>query len=87
MTAVTFFDLSDEEIAAYVAGGEPLDKAGAYGFQGVGSMFVSAIDGPADSVIGLPRRLVGSLLSEVGVEIAELAGTRTPDDGGHTGRR
>jgi septum formation protein len=59
---VTFRPLSEPEIAAYVAGGEPLDKAGAYGFQGAGAAFVTALDGDADTVIGLPLGLVRALL-------------------------
>ena len=54
ITRVTFRDLSDEEIAEYVATGEPLDKAGAYGYQERGRALVARIDGAEDTVIGLP---------------------------------
>lgn len=55
VTDVTFYDLTDEEIDAYVASGEPADKAGAYGIQGVGGrMLVRGIDGDFYNVVGLP---------------------------------
>ena len=53
-TRVTFRPLSDAEIAAYIQTGEPMDKAGAYGVQGFGSLFVSHIDGDYFTVMGLP---------------------------------
>lgn len=53
-TRVSFFDLTDEEIRAYVASGEPMDKAGAYGIQGRGRLLVSGIDGDWANVVGLP---------------------------------
>ena len=66
--AVTFRPLEDEEIAAYVATGEPMDKAGSYGIQGYGATIVERIDGDYFAVMGLPLvRLVG-LLRRVGVE-------------------
>ena len=51
---VTFRDLSDEEIAAYVATGSPMDKAGAYGLQDESQSFIAMVEGPVDNVIGLP---------------------------------
>jgi septum formation protein len=62
-TSVTFRELTDAEIGAYVAGGEPMDKAGAYAYQGGAAGFVTALDGDADTVIGLPIRLVRELLA------------------------
>ncbi|MBQ9068916.1 MAG: septum formation protein Maf [Eggerthellaceae bacterium] len=51
---VTFRDLSDAEIAAYVAQGEYYDKAGSYAIQGAGGQFVERYEGPLDNIIGLP---------------------------------
>jgi septum formation protein len=65
-TRVRFRDLSDDTIAAYVATGEPLDKAGAYGLQGFGSVLVERIEGDCFGVIGLPLRLVADLLAAAG---------------------
>ena len=53
-TDVTFAALTDAEIDWYVATGEPLDKAGAYGIQGAGGLFVTRIDGSHHNVVGLP---------------------------------
>ena len=53
-TKVRFAPISDEEIAAYVSTGEPRDKAGAYGIQGGGAMFVKEVQGSYTNVIGLP---------------------------------
>lgn len=66
---VTFKALSDEAIAEYVAGGEPMDKAGAYGIQGDGGALVDRIDGDFDNIVGLP---VSRLLEEFS-EIFESA--------------
>ncbi|MGA2712181.1 MAG: Maf family protein [Bryobacteraceae bacterium] len=56
-TAVWFAELSDAEIADYVASGEPMDKAGAYGIQGLASRFIDRIDGSYTNVVGLPVAL------------------------------
>ena len=53
-TAVTFIDLTDEQIDWYVETGEPMDKAGAYAIQERGAAFVSRIDGSVTNVVGLP---------------------------------
>ena len=56
-TRVTFADLSDAEIDAYVASGSPMDRAGAYGIQDdAGALFVTGIDGDYPTVVGLPLR-------------------------------
>jgi septum formation protein len=57
-TRVWFASLSETEIEAYVASGEPMDKAGAYGIQGLASKFVTRIDGCYFNVMGLPIALV-----------------------------
>ncbi len=68
VTNVTFRRADDEFLEAYVATGEPLDKAGAYGIQGYGAALVERIEGDFFSVMGLPVRLVLSLLREAGKE-------------------
>ena len=67
VTRVTFRALTDEEIRAYIATGEPMDKAGAYGAQGLASLFVEGIDGDFFNVMGLPVCRLGKMLKEVGV--------------------
>ncbi len=59
---VTFRTLSEPEIAAYVTSGEPLDKAGAYAYQGGAAAFVTQLDGDAGTVIGLPLALLENLI-------------------------
>jgi nucleoside triphosphate pyrophosphatase len=66
-TEVTFRTLTTGTIAEYVASGEPLDKAGAYGIQGGGGALVASIDGPFDNVVGLPLDTVRRLLARTGV--------------------
>jgi len=66
--SVTFRELSDDEIDAYIATGEPMDKAGAYGIQGYGATIVERIEGDYFAVMGLPLVRLVSLLGEVGVE-------------------
>jgi septum formation protein len=61
-TAVRFLTLSDPEIAAYIATGEPMDKAGAYGIQGRAARWIPRIEGCYFNVMGLPLALVCSLL-------------------------
>lgn len=61
-TFVTFRRLDDREISGYIASGEPFDKAGAYGIQGLASKFVRRIDGCYFNVVGLPVALVYELL-------------------------
>ena len=66
---VRFRPLDEEEIARYVADGEPMDKAGAYGAQGKGALFVERIEGDFFNVMGLPLCLLGKMLKEQGVNI------------------
>jgi septum formation protein len=68
VTNVTFRRVDDAFLEAYVATGEPMDKAGAYGIQGYGAALVERIEGDFFSVMGLPVRLVLNLLREAGVE-------------------
>jgi len=64
-THVTMRDLTEKEITAYIATGEPMDKAGAYAIQGGASSFVTHTDGDYTNVIGLPIALVKKLLVEM----------------------
>ena len=68
-TAVRFMPLRDEDIAAYVATGDPLDKAGAYGIQGRGGLLVASISGDFYTVMGLPLARVGGALRELGYNV------------------
>ena len=68
-TAVTFREISESEILAYVKTGEPMDKAGAYGAQGIGSIFIDRIDGDFYNVVGLPLCTLGKMLGKIGVEL------------------
>ena len=68
-TQVWFRELSDREIASYVATGEPLDKAGAYGIQERGALLVERIEGCYSNVVGLPLSLLGEMLREFGVSL------------------
>jgi nucleoside triphosphate pyrophosphatase len=66
-TEVTFAELSDDEIRDYVSSGEPMDKAGAYGIQGIASRWVKRLDGCYFNVVGLPVPLVYRMLREHGL--------------------
>ena len=74
VTAVTFRPLSPGEIAAYVSTGEPMDKAGAYGIQGLGGLLVEGIRGDYHNVMGLPICRLGRMLLDFGVDCLALAG-------------
>lgn len=65
-TRVHLVPMTEQEINAYVATGEPLDKAGAYGIQGMGGMFVDRIDGSYSNVVGLPMSMLRIMLAQVG---------------------
>ncbi|MDD6161141.1 MAG: Maf family protein [Oscillospiraceae bacterium] len=73
VTTVTFRDLEPEEIANYIATGEPMDKAGAYGIQGLGALFISGISGDYFNVMGLPIYRLGRMLNELGLDLLALA--------------
>jgi septum formation protein len=64
---VTFRKLGDAEIDAYIVTGEPFDKAGAYGIQGVGGGLISHVEGTRDNVMGLPTERVVAALARNGV--------------------
>ena len=70
VTEVTFLPMTDEEIADYVASGEPMGKAGAYALQEYGGVFVEAIRGSAHTVIGLPVHLLPRLLARFGQSLS-----------------
>jgi nucleoside triphosphate pyrophosphatase len=72
VTGVRFGEPSDEELAAYVATGEPLAVAGAFTLDGLGSWFVEGIDGDPSNVIGISLPLTRKLLAGVGVQITDL---------------
>ena len=62
VTGVQFLTLTDDEIAAYIATGEPMDKAGAYGIQGYAAKWIPRIEGCYFNVVGLPLALVSTML-------------------------
>ena len=64
-TRVHFVALSDEEIHAYIETKDPLDKAGAYGIQGMAGMFIDRIDGSYSNVVGLPMAALRRMLIEM----------------------
>lgn len=66
-TFVTFRPLTDEEINSYIASGEPFDKAGGYGIQGLAGQFVEKVEGSYSGVIGLPVDETKALLAEIGI--------------------
>ena len=68
-SAVHFRRLSGAEIDAYIATGEPMDKAGAYGIQGRASLFVEGIEGDFFNVMGLPLCRLGLMLNRLGVSL------------------
>ena len=71
---VRFKELSAQEIAAYIASGEPLDKAGAYGIQGIGGVFVAHLSGSFSGVMGLPVFETVQLLRQLGAPVPPFAG-------------
>lgn len=68
-TAVWFRDASQAELNRYIATGEPMDKAGAYGIQGRGGLLVSRIEGDYTNVVGLPIVRLASMLAQFGVTV------------------
>lgn len=72
VTDVTVRELSSREIEDYIRTGEPMDKAGAYGIQGIGSVLVEKIDGDFFTVMGLSPRVVRGLLGDAGYAYFDL---------------
>ena len=68
-TDVYFRPATQQELKAYIAGGEPMDKAGAYGVQGQGALLVERIDGDFFNVMGLPVVLLAEMLGEFGIQL------------------
>ncbi|HVT40605.1 MAG TPA: Maf family protein [Gemmatimonadaceae bacterium] len=77
---VTFRALTDEEIAAYIATDEPMDKAGAYGIQGYGATIVERVDGDYFSVMGLGLRRLIELLARAGFTYRFAMGLARSED-------
>jgi septum formation protein len=71
-TVVHFADLSDAEIDAYVATGEPLDVAGAFTLDGLGGPFISGVEGDPHAVVGVSLPLLRELLARMGVSLSDL---------------
>ncbi len=69
MTRVFFRPMTDREIEAYIDSGEPMDKAGAYGYQGLAALFVERIEGDFFNVVGLPLCRLGRMLQTLGVTL------------------
>ena len=73
VTTVTFRELEPAEINSYIATGEPMDKAGAYGIQGLGALLVSDIQGDYFNVMGLPVYRLGRILAGLGLDLLDMA--------------
>jgi len=71
-TRVKFRHLPPDEIEAYVRTGEPLDKAGAYGIQGLGAVLVERIEGCYTNVVGLPLARLAVMLREFGLDVLRM---------------
>ncbi len=71
LTEVYFNPATPEQIRDYIETGEPMDKAGAYGIQGMGAFLVDRIEGNLDNVIGLPRMLLDRLAARVVAQLED----------------
>ena len=76
ITEVVMLSMTNEEIAAYVDTGEPMDKAGAYALQGQGGRFVELIRGSPFTVIGLPIHLLPRMLARAGADYDRFTRSR-----------
>lgn len=76
VTAVSFRPLTPAEIEAYIATGEPMDKAGAYGIQGYGALLAEGVFGDYFNVMGLPVNRLRAILARFGVDCLRLAAAR-----------
>ncbi|WP_174704806.1 Maf family protein [Paenibacillus physcomitrellae] len=72
MTRVTMKPMSEGQVSAYVRSGEGLDKAGAYGIQGLGSTLVTGIEGDYFNVVGLPLSLLADMLGEFDLDVLNV---------------
>ena len=72
-TLVSMIEISDREIADYIATGEPMDKAGAYAIQGIASRWIPRIEGDYSNVVGLPVALVWRLLRDNRIGVDSLS--------------
>ncbi|WP_426570874.1 Maf family protein [Aquihabitans sp. McL0605] len=78
VTVVHMARWTDDQIAAYVASGEPMDKAGSYAIQEVGDRFVTSIEGGFDNVVGLPLDVTRRMLVAAGIDVPR-AGDQPPE--------
>lgn len=76
ISSVRFRSLSEEEIRLYIATGEPMDKAGAYGIQGYGALLISELHGDYFNVMGLPLCRLGQILCSFGIDVLQQAAKR-----------
>ncbi|MBI5374595.1 MAG: septum formation inhibitor Maf [Candidatus Schekmanbacteria bacterium] len=73
VTKVIMAKLTDNEIKWYIKSGEPFDKAGGYGIQGIASLFIERIDGDYFNVVGLPVFTLRKLLEKFGIDLIKIA--------------
>ncbi len=76
ISQVYFRPLTEADIQAYIATGEPLDKAGGYAIQGLGSIFIKRIEGSYSGVMGLPLYETAKLLAEIGINTPTTLGKK-----------
>ena len=78
VTHVVFAPMTEGEILAYAASGEPDDKAGAYALQGLAGVFIERVEGSPSNVVGLPVRLFARLAREAGLALPAIDGGGSP---------